>query len=49
MRAFAQEGASPQKMHGYQDIADNVMHSNDSVDMTFTMTGNQQFLSAMSG
>ncbi|MGH7177933.1 MAG: efflux RND transporter permease subunit [Tepidisphaeraceae bacterium] len=43
---IAQEGASPELMRSYQDKAEQVMHENDSVNMTFTMTGNAQFLSS---
>jgi HAE1 family hydrophobic/amphiphilic exporter-1 len=43
---IGEEGASPALMRQYQDVADTVLHENDSVDMTFTMTGNGQFISA---
>ena len=42
----AQEGASPDQMHGYQTEAEAVMHANPAVDATFTMSGNSQFLPA---
>src|SRR5690348_16960363 len=46
---IAQEGASPELMHRYQDQAEEVLHSNSAVDMTFTMTGNGQFLGSNQG
>jgi HAE1 family hydrophobic/amphiphilic exporter-1 len=46
---IAQEGASPQLMRQYQDKAEQVMHENDSVDMTFTMTGSAQFINSNMG
>src|SRR5437667_8186989 len=36
-------------MRQYQTTAENIMHQHDSVDMTFTMTGNSQFLSSNQG
>ena len=45
----AQEGSSPNQMHAYQTQAEVVMHANPAVDMTFTMTGNNQFLGFESG
>ncbi len=45
----AQEGSSPQRMRQYQDAAERVLHSNDSIDMTFTMTGNGAFLGSNQG
>jgi len=45
----AQEGASPGQMHAYQGVVENVMHNNPAVDMTFTMSGNSQFLGANQG
>lgn len=41
---IAQEGTSPEAMRDYQTRAENVMHADKSVDMTFTMTGMGQFL-----
>ncbi len=46
---IAQEGSSPEQMHRYQTQAEKVMQSNDAVKMTFTMTGNSQFLSSNQG
>jgi HAE1 family hydrophobic/amphiphilic exporter-1 len=46
---IAQEGTSPEAMRDYQDRAEKVMHANDSVNMTFTMTGNGQFLGSNMG
>jgi HAE1 family hydrophobic/amphiphilic exporter-1 len=46
---IAQEGASPQYMRKLQDLAEEVMHRNGSVNMTFTMTGNGQFLGSNQG
>jgi HAE1 family hydrophobic/amphiphilic exporter-1 len=45
----AQEGSSPNQMHAYQTQAEVVMHANPAVDMTFTMTGNNQFLASNQG
>jgi HAE1 family hydrophobic/amphiphilic exporter-1 len=45
----AQEGSSPNQMHAFQGVAEEVMHNNDAVDMSFTMSGNSQFLSANQG
>jgi HAE1 family hydrophobic/amphiphilic exporter-1 len=46
---IAQEGASPELMKGYQDRAEKIMQANPSVDMTFTMTGNGQFINSNMG
>ncbi len=46
---MAQEGTSPRRMRGYQERAERVMHDNPAVEMTFSMTGNGQFLSANQG
>jgi HAE1 family hydrophobic/amphiphilic exporter-1 len=45
----AQEGSSPNQMHAYQTQAETAMHANAAVDMTFTMTGNNQFLASNQG
>jgi HAE1 family hydrophobic/amphiphilic exporter-1 len=45
----AQEGSSPNQMHAYQTQAEAAMHANAAVDMTFTMTGNNQFLASNQG
>ena len=50
MRSFirglfvAQEGSSPDQMHAYQEQAEQALHANPAVDMTFTMSGNSGFL-----
>jgi HAE1 family hydrophobic/amphiphilic exporter-1 len=46
---IAQEGASHTQMRDYQDRAEKIMHANESVDMTFTMTGNGQFINSNMG
>src|SRR5205823_328855 len=46
---FAQEGSSPELMRQYQDRADEIMHGNDSVEMSFSMTGNSRFLGSNQG
>jgi HAE1 family hydrophobic/amphiphilic exporter-1 len=43
------EGASPEAMHDLQDRSEKVMQANDSVEMTFTMTGNGQFINSNMG
>src|SRR4051812_25149760 len=43
------EGASPETMRELQDQSEKVMQANDSVDMTFTVTGMGQFLSSNMG
>ena len=45
----AQEGSSPKQMHAYQTQAEAVLHANPAVDMTFTMSGNNQFLASNQG
>ena len=45
---IAQEGNSPEQMRQYQDQVEVVLHSNETVRMTFTMTGSS-FLSANQG
>ena len=45
----AQEGSSPNQMHAYQTQAEAAMHANAAVDMTFTMSGNNQFLASNQG
>ncbi len=45
----AQEGASPRQMRQYQNQVEEVLHANPAVGMTFTMTGNAQFLSSSDG
>ena len=46
---IAQEGASPDEMHHYQEIAEDALHTNPSVDMTFTLSGFSQFLGSNQG
>src|SRR5665213_1719850 len=36
---IAQEGASPDEMHHYQEMAEDALHTNENVDMTFTLSG----------
>jgi HAE1 family hydrophobic/amphiphilic exporter-1 len=45
----AQEGASPTLMRDYQSRAEQVMQNNESVKMTFTMTGLGQFVASNQG
>ncbi len=45
----AQEGSSPEQMHEYQKKAEDVLHANPAVRMTFTMSGNSGFLAANQG
>jgi HAE1 family hydrophobic/amphiphilic exporter-1 len=42
----AQEGSSPDQMHAYQTEVEKVLQANPSVETTFTMSGNSQFLPA---
>ncbi|MBC8108359.1 MAG: efflux RND transporter permease subunit [Anaerolineae bacterium] len=46
---IAQEGASPELMRKYQDRAEEVMHQDPNIRVTFTMTGNNQFLNSNFG
>lgn len=46
---IAQEGASPELMRDYQTRAESVMHSSDSMNMTFTMTSMSMFLGSNQG
>jgi HAE1 family hydrophobic/amphiphilic exporter-1 len=46
---IGREGTSPQQMHALQERADQVLHDNPGVAMTFTMTGDGQFLSSNQG
>jgi hydrophobic/amphiphilic exporter-1 (mainly G- bacteria), HAE1 family len=46
---FAQEGASPEEMHAYQVKVESVLHAIPGVDMTFTVSGINQFLPSNSG
>ncbi len=45
----AQEGSSPDTMHAFQLQVEQVMHANPAVNMTFTMSGNSQFLPGNQG
>ena len=42
----AQEGSSPDQMHAYQTEVEKILQANPSVETTFTMSGNSQFLPA---
>ena len=46
---FAQEGASPEEMHAYQIKGEKILQANPAVDMTFTLSGLNQFLPSNSG
>jgi HAE1 family hydrophobic/amphiphilic exporter-1 len=46
---IAREGSSPEQMRELQDKADDVIRQDTSVNATFTMTGNSQFLSSNQG
>ncbi|MBI4963019.1 MAG: efflux RND transporter permease subunit [Desulfomonile tiedjei] len=46
---IAREGSSPEQMRVLQDRADEVIRQDPSVNATFTMTGNSQFLSSNQG
>lgn len=43
---IAQEGTSPDQMHRYQRVAESAMQKNDAVRMTFTASGDGQFMSS---
>jgi HAE1 family hydrophobic/amphiphilic exporter-1 len=43
------QGTSPEQMRIYQTRAEDVIHANESVEMSFTMTGNSQFIGANQG
>jgi len=45
----AQEGSSPDEMRADQEKAEQALHANPAVDMTFTMTGNSAFLPGNQG
>jgi HAE1 family hydrophobic/amphiphilic exporter-1 len=45
----AQEGSSPDQMHGYQEDAEKILHANPAVETTFTMSGNNAFLPGNQG
>ena len=46
---IGQEGSSPEAMRDYQTRAEEVLHDNSSVDMTFTLTGLGRFLGSNQG
>ncbi|MGA2032897.1 MAG: efflux RND transporter permease subunit [Thermoguttaceae bacterium] len=46
---IGREGSSPEQMHALQDQADEVLHANPNVNMSFSMSGNGQFLSSNQG
>jgi HAE1 family hydrophobic/amphiphilic exporter-1 len=46
---IGQEGSSPEQMRVYQTQAERAMQANPAVDMTFSMTGNTQFVSQNMG
>jgi HAE1 family hydrophobic/amphiphilic exporter-1 len=46
---IGQQGSSPEKMRDFQSKAEAVMQANESVNMTFTMTGNGQFIPSNMG
>jgi hydrophobic/amphiphilic exporter-1 (mainly G- bacteria), HAE1 family len=46
---IGREGSSPKEMRTLQDRADEVMRQDPAVAATFTMTGNNQFLSSNQG
>ena len=45
----AQEGTSATQMHGLQEQAEQALHANPAVDMTFTLTGLSGFFPANQG
>src|SRR5205814_9479899 len=45
----AQEGSSPEQMREFQTKVESVLHQNDAIDTTFTMTSFSQFLSSSDG
>ncbi len=46
---IAEESASPEQMHTYQGMAEQQMQANPSVKMTFSMSGNGQFIGSNMG
>ena len=46
---IGKEGASPQQMRGYQFEADKIMQQHPDVRVTFTMSGNSNFLASNQG
>jgi len=45
----AQEGTSPDEMHKHQEQVENILHKDDAVDVTFTMSGNNTFFPSNQG
>ena len=45
----AQEGSSPEQMRQYQLQAEDALHANEAVDMTFTMSANSAFFPSNQG
>jgi HAE1 family hydrophobic/amphiphilic exporter-1 len=45
----AQEGSSPEQMHGYQLASEDALHSNPAIDMTFTLSGATGFVPSNQG
>jgi HAE1 family hydrophobic/amphiphilic exporter-1 len=46
---IAQEGSSPEQMHKYQVAVENVIQADPAIDMTFTLSGFNQFLGSNQG
>ena len=46
---IGQEGSSPEQMRGHQTVVEEALHDNESVEMTFTLTGVSEFLPANQG
>jgi len=46
---IGQDSSSPQQMRKFQEQAETILHANPAVNMSFTMTGNGQFISANQG
>ncbi len=46
---IAQEGSSPDQMHGYQVQSEEALHANPAVDMTFTFAGSNTFFPSNQG
>lgn len=44
-----QEGTSPQAMRHYQDKAEEIMHTDDAVEMSFSVTGFSQYMPSNTG
>ena len=46
---IAPEGSSPDEMHAYQEKVETVLHAEPSVNMSFTLSGFNQFLASNQG